>query len=187
MVPVGYMAKRVELIPDWIKSTAAKEVHSVSNCVSHDFTNYIDYWKHNGYWFFDEIETIREIATENSIDMTNASYFYYEAYELQYLDDERLWVPLPTDLPFPVNVKAPSIKELEGYDVVTYSVGTSPECSPLSCNNVAEKVIVNRHCLLATLEDAKTFIETGAFDNTEPGPFRIFAVYAVNRNDQVTI
>jgi len=68
-----------------------------------------------------------------------------------------------------------------GFDVVSFSQQNSPECSPLSCNALAQSTPVNRHCLLATFEDAVTALEAGRFDNSEPGPFRIFAVYSVPR------
>jgi hypothetical protein len=59
-------------------------------------------------------------------------------------------------------------------------VGTSPECSPLSCNSLAAAITFNRHCLFESLDQAKQSLETGQFDNSEPGPFRIFAVYTVD-------
>jgi hypothetical protein len=66
---------------------------------------------------------------------------------------------------------------LEGYDVTTFFVGTSPECSPLSCNCLATEISVNGHCLFDTFEQAVQALEAGKLDNSEPGPFRIFAVY----------
>jgi hypothetical protein len=61
---------------------------------------------------------------------------------------------------------------------VSFNAQTSPECSPLSCNNLAESVGVNDHCLLENLEQARKLLENGAFNDTEPGPFRVFAVYS---------
>jgi hypothetical protein len=68
---------------------------------------------------------------------------------------------------------------LAGYDVATFAAGTSPECSPLSCNGLAAELAANRHCLFESLEQAKQSLETGKFDHSEPGPFRIFAVYTL--------
>jgi len=73
----------------------------------------------------------------------------------------------------------PPKKVLEGYDVATFFVRSSPECSPLSCNALAVKVETNQHCLLASLEQAQHLLESGEFKNSEPGPYRIFAVYSV--------
>jgi hypothetical protein len=79
------------------------------------------------------------------------------------------------------HVAIPKIKQLEGFDVVSFSLQNSPECSPLSCS-LAQIIPVNRHCLLATFEEAVTALEAGLFDQSEPGPFRFFAVYTVPRS-----
>ena len=51
MIPVGYMAKRVCKKPDWLKAPQVTDIFSVSGHVSKDFADYVDYWKHNGYFF----------------------------------------------------------------------------------------------------------------------------------------
>jgi hypothetical protein len=68
--------------------------------------------------------------------------------------------------------------QLEGFDVVTFSAHTNPECSPLSCCALAKDLAVNEHCLFRTFADAKEAIDRGLFTNSEPGPYRIFSVYA---------
>jgi hypothetical protein len=50
------MAKRVIQKPDWLKATNVVDIYSVSSCLSEDFTDYIDDWKHNRYWVFDSPE-----------------------------------------------------------------------------------------------------------------------------------
>jgi hypothetical protein len=67
VIPVGYMAKRVHKRPDWINAPHIADIYSVSGCVSEDFTDYIRYWKHNGYWLFNSPEVVQNIARENSI------------------------------------------------------------------------------------------------------------------------
>lgn len=49
MIPVGYMAKRVYKKPHWLQAPQVVDVYSVSNCVSDDFADYVNCWKHNGY------------------------------------------------------------------------------------------------------------------------------------------
>ena len=80
---------------------------------------------------------------------------------------------------FGTNVSVPEAKVLEGYDVVTFFAQTSPECSPLSCNSLAAEVETNSHCLLQSFEQARKLLESGTFNDSEPGPYRIFAVYSV--------
>jgi hypothetical protein len=179
LIPFGYMAKRVSLRPEWLKAERVVDVYSVSDCVSPDFVDYINYWKHNGYWFFDSPEIIQQLAREQSIDLTGASLFYYEVHELEFEDAEGQWTLFKPEPSFTTQVIEPRSKVLEGYDVVTFSAGTSAECSPLSCNALSTEVETNQHCLLASLEQAQYFLEQGKFKDSEPGPYRIFAVYSL--------
>jgi hypothetical protein len=120
------------------------------------------------------------LATEHEIDLTGCQFFFYEICEKQFEEKTKQWQSFdPEQFPISTAVVLPINAKLEGYDVVTFSVQSSPECSPLSCNNLAREIPVNRHCLLESFEEAKRLIESGAFDNSEPGPSRIFAVYSV--------
>ena len=178
MIPVGYMAKRVSVRPEWIKAERVEDIFSVSGCVSKDFADYINYWKHNGYWFFDSPEIIRQLSHQHPIDLTGTSLFYYEVHELEFDEAESQWIPFKPEASFSTNVMPPTRKALEGYDVVTFYARTNAECSPLSCNSLATEVQTNRHCLLPSLEGAQQVLVEGKFKNTEPGPYRIFAVYS---------
>lgn len=179
MIPVGYMAKRVSIRPEWLQSERIVDVYSVSNCVSNDFADYINYWKHNGYWFFDSPEVIQQLAQENAIYLQGTRLFYYEVHELEFDEVRSQWTNFKPEPSFTTKVVVPSRTVLEGYDVVTFSARTSAECSPLSCNALATEVETNQHCLLASLEQAQQLVESGKFKNTEPGPYRVFAVYSV--------
>jgi hypothetical protein len=77
------------------------------------------------------------------------------------------------------NVRLPSNKTLEGFDIATFSCGNHPECSPLSCNGLAKGIKTNQHCLLDSPEQAKQCLESGLFSKSEPGPYRVFAVYSL--------
>ena len=177
MVPAGYMARKVETRPHWLKTEAVNDIYSVSGCISEYFCDYIKYWRHNGFWLFDSPAEIAKVAAAESLDMSKQTIFYYELYEKQFDDERRIWQPFGPDESFKTEVQVPRSRNLEGFDVVTFSCQTSPECSPLSCNYLAETIQVNAHCLLPSLEEAVRFVESGAFDNSEPGPFRVFAIY----------
>jgi len=179
MIPAGYMAKRVVVRPDWIKTGRVSDIYSVSGCVSNDFANFINFWKHNGYWFFDSPRIIQQLTQENGIDLTGTKLFYYEVNDREFDDKEGQWVAFQPESSFQTEVVLPTEKALEGYDIVTFRVRTSAECSPLSCNSLATEVETNQHCLLRSLELARQLLDDGKFNNTEPGPFRIFAVYSV--------
>jgi hypothetical protein len=118
-------------------------------------------WRHNGYWFFDTPEVICATARENSIRLQATSLFFYEAYEVEF--DGKRWRAYGPVPGIDTNIVAPDVKQLEGFDVVTFSSESAPECSPLSCNNVADHLATNEHCLLNSFRDAEVNIENGLF------------------------
>src|SRR5712671_360704 len=148
MVPVGYMAKRVKMKSDWLQAPHVVDIYSVSACQCENFADYIPFWKHNGYWFFDSPEVIKSVAKEKSISLEGASLFYYEAYEKQF--DGEYWRPFFPEPSFPTDVVSPFEKQLEGFDVVNFTAGTSPECSGLSCSSLASDLHTNTHCLFTS-------------------------------------
>ena len=167
MVPAGYMAKRV-VAPEGMGLKRVSTIYSVSGCIAENFTDYINYWKHNGYWFFDSPEIIIDIARENRIDLVGTVLCFYEVHEREF-DGE--WTHFDPEASFGTDVNVPEARVLEGYDVVTFSAGTSPECSPLSCNGLAADVQTNARCLLESFEQARSLLENGTFDHSEPGPY----------------
>jgi len=179
MIPVGYIAKLTCAKPAGFDLPMVEDVYSVSGCVNEDFADYIGSWKHNGYWLFDSPAVIQEVAREKLISLVSAKLFYYEAYEFEFTGKE--WRPFSPETSVETEVVTPSQKALEGYDVVTFYAGTTPECSPLSCNGLAGEIPTNSHCLIGSFDDAKAALDRGMFENSEHGPYRIFAVYSVDR------
>jgi hypothetical protein len=179
MTPAGYLYKRVSARPAWTGAVHhIAEIHSVSSCISQDFGDYIQHWQHNGFWLFDNPDTLTAIATAEHADLRALTLFYYEIYPLEFDEVARNWSPIVPAAP--VHVVPPTAKVLSGYDVCSFSQRNRPECSPLSCNQLCEKLPVNRYCLFDTLDAARSALTAGAFDHSEPGPFRIFAVFTAN-------
>src|SRR5262245_54370308 len=179
MRPLGYLYKRVATRPPWLKAPHVTDIYSLSRCISEDFADYIDFWKHNGFWLFDSPAVITSLAAEHSISLEGMKLFYYEAYEQEFDEDKNVWSDFQPEPSFSTNVAVPSRKTLEGFAVTSFSVGTSPECSLLSCNACAETLPTNEHCLFQTFDEARQAIEAGPFQDCEPGPYRIIAVYSV--------
>ncbi len=172
------MAKRVLRKPEWMASSGVMDIYSVSPCLCENFGNNIPHWRHNGYWLFDSVTAIKDLSREHSIGLEGTRFFYYEIHPFEYDEDEGVWEPFgPASLKTEVMPPEACGKRLEGYDVVSYSAGQAPECSPLSCNDLAKEMRVNEHCLFPSFEEAKSALENGLFKNAEPGPYRIFAVY----------
>jgi hypothetical protein len=69
MVPAGYMAKKVESPPDWLKSEGLWDLYSVSGCISKYFCDYTPHWKHNGFWLFDSPAEITAVAAAEFLNM----------------------------------------------------------------------------------------------------------------------
>ena len=179
LIPAGYLYKLVVPRPEWLGAVGHVEnVYSISHCISDNFADYIGHWRHNGCWLFDDPAIMREIAREQGVPLEGATLFYYEIYAEEFDERARAWSPLPLD-PTTMHVTPPSTKQLHGFDVNCASMRNAPECSPLSCNGICAELPVNTHCLMETLEAARAALESGAFDNSEPGPFRIYAVYTV--------
>ena len=184
MTPLGYIAKRIAQRPDWLDVPHVWDICSVANCISEDFADYINYWRHNGYWLFDHPEVISDICNENAIDTSGLRFFYLESDLTQYDPDRTLWVDFEPVASFSTCVKKAHESQLLGYDVVTIYCCDAPEHSPLSCNHLASQLPVNKHCLIDSLDDARDYIVRGAFANSEPGLLRIVAVHEIKNRDE---
>jgi hypothetical protein len=180
MIPVGYLAKRSCDKPTGFEMSEIDDVYSVSCCVNDDFADYIEFWRHNGFWLFDSPKVIQELARENSVSLESVKLFYYETFEMEFNEKEMSWSPFSPDSSIVTNVIVPTSGRLEGFDLVTFYLRNSPECSPLSCCALAAKIPTNKHCLIETFDEAKSALEAGKFSNAEPGPYRIFGVYSVD-------
>ena len=184
MISVGYIYKKVAPATNWDDRSrdGIKDIYAVSDCISRKFTDdYIKYWKHNNFWFFDTPVPMEEIAANESIDLSEMTLFYYEIYEEEYNDDTHTWESIQVEelIAQLSDVILPKEKRLEGFDVVCFFKPISIECSPLSCNGLDSTIPVNQHCLIDSFDEAKNALESGLFTNSEPGPYRIFAVYTV--------
>jgi hypothetical protein len=114
------MAKTNIEKPTGFELDCVRDVYSVSSCVNQDFTDYIDCWKHNGYWLFDSPEVIREVAREKAASLEGANLFYYEAYEMEFDERQMSWTSFGPEPGMKTNVEVPEHKKLEGFDLVTF-------------------------------------------------------------------
>jgi len=177
MIPLGCMAKRVHTKPDRFHASHVADIYSVSNCNCEDLAENIQYWKHNGYWFFDSPDTIKE----NSIQLEGTLLFYYQAGEME-CDGER-WGSWSQEQTFRTQVAPPSWKKLKGFEVANFTARTFPECSGLSCSSWATELPTNAHCSFDSFEEAEANVTPGAFnasDSSEPGHYGIFSAYSLD-------
>jgi hypothetical protein len=174
MIQAGYMYKRIAE-PQGLDCRNVTKIYSVVKCISKDFTDYVPYWKHNKYWFFNDPEAMDSIINEQKIP-NRFELLFYELYEKEFDDEGQAWQEIRGEESFGYDVKTPRHKDFLGFDIVCYSHGTSHGCSPLSCNLLCREVNVNEYCLLDDLDDAIKLAETLIENKVEPGPYRIIAV-----------
>ncbi len=179
MLPIGYMYKNISAKPEWLAAPAVEDVYSVSNCVSKHFANYINHWKHNGFWLFNAPGVMEKIAADEGVDLSSMTLFYYEAFNQEFDVYSKIWSSVEPEPSFLTDVGKPQLAVLEGYDVVAVGMHSQFACSPLSCYHVAENVKPNPHCLFDTFDQAKEVMEQGKFDTTAKGLLRIVTVFRV--------
>ena len=178
MQPLGYLYKKIKPSPEWLNVPSVQDIYSVCDHISENFADYTNYWRHNGFWLFDSPKVIEQLAQENSISLQGLKLFYYEGFEKQFIDS-RTWVDYQPEKSFQTQIIPPINKRLEGFDIVTFSGGNAPECSPLSCNAMAKSYEINSHCLFGSFKNALEALKGHEGDFGELGPNRIIAVYSV--------
>lgn len=180
---IGYLAKRVEKRPDWLKAAGVEEICSVSTCISGGVPDAIEHWSHNSLLLYDDEPALNKILQQEP-DPRAYTLFAYKlqprafgpkseaAIEMRDLPDRAGSRPSPAALPG-AYVKL-------GYDCVQTEWHTTVAgfgCSPLSCNGMALEIPVNRHCLIDTLDDAIATARTFAREQPEPGVYYVVEVW----------
>jgi hypothetical protein len=166
---IGYFPRRTNVPADWSYSANVDELCSVSHCLNAAPENWVEHWIHNDLGCFNTRQDALSILPP---DASGFSLFAYRLLPVRYLKDQ-------TE---PFEVAAQSAEPLPsgfvslGFDVVNKTFSAFFECSPLSCNGMADDVAVNRFCLLATLDEAIAVAERCAREEPEPGPFYVIEV-----------
>ena len=178
MVPAGYLAKRVWVPTPEFGCPRITAVYSVADCLSEPFGDYVPLFRHNGFRLFDTEAAVRAAAGELGASLDGTRMFYFEVHSEEW-DEDRAWAPFAPLPDSVMQVVPPAARQLEGFDVVSTFSGPWFCCSPLTCNGLATEIETNARGLLATLEQARRLLESGVFRNSEPGPYRIVAVYTL--------
>lgn len=166
---IGYFPHRTDLPAGLSFSTNVDELCSVSHCLNPAPENWVEYWCHNDLGFFN---TRQDALSILPLDATGFSLFAYRLLPVRYLKDQAQPIEIAAQSAEPL---PPSFVSL-GFDVVNKTFSAFFECSPLSCNGMADEMGVNRFCLLETLDEAIAFAERCAREEPEPGPFYVVEV-----------
>jgi hypothetical protein len=167
---IGYFPKRTAARPDWLTADV-QEVCSASECVSSGPKGWIGQWKHNELFLFDSPEVAEVVITPEQ--SAKFEMYAFRMYPVRFHHDgsQPFAVPALAVMPLPDDY------ERLGFDAVSKSCGTTFECSPLSCNNLAGDYPVNRYCLLDDASSALELAATFARTQPEPGPYFVVEVW----------
>lgn len=142
----------------------------MSECISHGPPAWVQEWKHNEWGMFDTAELARQMAHANS---DYFQIFAYQLFPIRWLADQAEH--------FSIDARLGALSasfQLLGHDIVTRSSSSFFECSPLSCNNAAEKYAVNEFCLIENRDDAyRVLMEINRNGHYEPGPYYLTKVF----------
>ncbi len=172
---IGYFPKQTMLQPDFLKSVGVAEICSASGCLSKGPDGWIDHWKHNEMWLFGT-----PAEAWDTVPAIQRAAFHLYAYEMFPVRFTKQGQEPFTPLSSSIEPLSPAF-ELLGYDAVSRSYANKFECSPLSCNHMAEKISVNPHCLFADVETAFRHAAKFGLEEPEPGPYYIVTVWRLHQ------
>jgi hypothetical protein len=165
----GYFLKTTAVPPNWPDLARVEEICSVSTCICRAPEGWLDRWRHNQLGFFNTRAAALTLLPE---ERERFSLFAYRLLLLRFTQGGV--EPFAMD-PYPVEELPASFVSL-GFDVVSRSVPSFFECSPLSCSGMAAEVAVNRFCLVETPAEAMALAERCAREEPEPGPYHVLEV-----------
>ena len=173
MIDAGYFAKRVKPRPEHLPVSGVREICSVSECLSPGADDWIATWRHNGLGWFNRVADAVSVVPEDQ--RGEYRLFAYRIHLEVFRGRRRAALAVPDDVrPEPLPAGFRSI----GFDSASRSSasGLSLECSPLSCNYMANEMPVNEHCLFPTLDDAIAGAVRFAIEQPEPGDYYVVEV-----------
>lgn len=173
-VLIGYFPKRRTEPHEWLAGTAAREICSVSLCLAPGPPDWIESWIHNDWACFNSPE---EAVSVIPADDAEFCIYAWSLVARRFEQGEQIKIPLSAENVSPL----PADFECLGFDVVSKTASFTFECSPLSCNNMAQEIAVNEFCLLDDLQDALSAALRFSVEEPEPGPYYVVQVHRLAR------
>jgi len=169
LVLVGYFLKRTSVPKDaWVPASVV-EICSVSDCLNRSPEGWIDLWLHNDLGLYNTCDDARGIVVDQAEEY---SLFAFRLLPARFVKGNREPLTIPALSVEPLRKGFVSL----GFDVVSKSNSHFFECSPLSCNGLAQEVPVNRFCLVDTLAEAQSLADRCSREEPEPGPYYVLEV-----------
>ena len=177
----GYFPKRTVPRPAFLDGAPTViDICSVSSCISHAPTDWIDHWLHNELGFFDSPDIAGQVIPPSEEGFT---IFCYRLGTVRFSEGRaEVWTWPEID-----PETRPGYRSF-GFDVIGKSdLGSIGfEHSPLSCNSMAAEYPVNAHCLLDDLAIAVAAAEQFSIEQPEPGMYYVAEVLAPVRPQRPT-
>jgi len=173
MLDAGFFAKHIEPRPEFLHVPGVREICSVSECISSGPENWIDLWLHNDLGWFNRMADARR-----AIPPGQESQFRLFAYRMHpevFTAGGRVPFTVPDSVqPEPI----PAEFRRLGFDSASKSMESilGLECSPLSCNGMAEEIVANEFCLFPGLNEAIAGAQRFAAEQPEPGDYYVIEV-----------
>ncbi|MEO8052156.1 MAG: hypothetical protein ABI833_17230 [Acidobacteriota bacterium] len=165
-----------------VKRTLTKPIASVSECLSKRPDKWVERWDFNRATCWNtEAEAW---ACVPDVSKPEFGLFAYAVLPMLF-DASGIEKPVTIDQLF--SSYMPDLPRIRpdyqriGYDVVERNAAMGMlgfGCSPLSCNGMAESVLVNEICLIDDLESAMAAARRFGVEQPEPGPYVIVEVLA---------
>ena len=178
MIDAGYFAKQIAATPEWLHVSAVQEICSASDCVSYAPDDWVDYWLHNEFGWFNQARDA--LAVVRPDQKAAFRLFAYRIYPQLFRAGKRHELVMPLDVhPDPIPASFTSL----GFDSVNKSMPSvlGFECSPLSCNSMADEMAVNQYCLFDSLEAAIAGAIRFSVEQPEPGDYYVVEVLEAPR------
>jgi hypothetical protein len=173
MVDAGYFAKRIMRRPDYIEPIHIVEICSATLCMSEAPEGWIEHWRHNDLGWFNTIQDAWFVVPEH--ERPSYRLFAFRIAETGFRDGGEIALQVPENVrPDPITSDFAAL----GFDAVSSSnegvLGF--ECSPLSCNSMANEMTVNELCLLDTEAAAASAAASFSVGDVEPGDYFVVEV-----------
>lgn len=177
---LGYMPRKRTPPPAWVENASIQEICSVSECIAPGPPDWVDRWVHNDFGFCNSIEEALSLVPPGD---EQYAVHAFEILPVRFAKGCRS--PLAIDRPLggqeklfrPVGPEPLSEEFVPlGYDVASTTHTPFFECSPLSCNNLAASVAVNRYCLVDDLPAAEALAVRFSLEEPEPGDYFVLRV-----------
>ncbi len=171
---IGYFPKRRQPVPDWFQNATIRQICSVSECIVPGPTDWIAKWRHNALFLFDSPTLARSVLRAEELD--DFDVFEYRAFPFRF--DRHVRTPWDLSVVAPEQLAHDCLTIL-GYDLVSRSTDSAFECSPLSCNAMADEWTTNEFCLIDDAATAIDYADRLCDAKAEPGPYCVIRVSLV--------